>query len=431
MKQLPRRATIERPVSIEGIGLHTGVPARLTFKPAPSGAGRFFRRVDLPGQPVIPAGIDQVREVLRGTTLGNGEVGVNTVEHVLAAAYGLQLDDLEMELSGAEPPAADGSALPFAEILKTAGRKEYDEPAEFCHLDEMLQWQEGDKSMSYLPADGFEVTFTLDYSAHGQKLRQVRHVKVESQAFFEQIAFARTFGFVHEFEMLKSKNLALGGSLDNAVVVQRDGTIVNTGGLREEFEFVRHKILDLIGDLALIGRRLRGHIVAHKTGHAANVKFARRLCERSRALSERKPGTMMNIEAIKEVLPHRYPFLLVDRILSVEPGKKVIGVKNVTANEEFFNGHFPQRPVMPGVLLVEAMAQVAGVMFLLLPEHKGKIPFFCGIDGVRFRRPVVPGDRVEMTVETLKVRGNTGKVSCVARVDGDEVAGGELMFQIV
>ncbi|MFZ2956792.1 MAG: UDP-3-O-acyl-N-acetylglucosamine deacetylase [Candidatus Ozemobacteraceae bacterium] len=423
------QTTIERPVTMEGLGLHTGRPARITFSPASANSGRFFRRLDLPGKPVISATIDRVTEVLRGTTLGNGNATVHTVEHVLSAAYGLGIDNLEIAIDGCEPPAADGSALPFVKTLREAGIRTLDVPASVCRLSECFWWEEGDRMIAYLPDDRFEILFTFAHPINN--LRQTRHIVIDPLRFEEEVAFARTFGFEHEFDMLRSKNLALGGNLDNAVVVKNDGSLMNPGGLREPHEFVRHKILDLVGDLSLIGRRIHGRIVAHKTGHAANVRFARALCERFTKEQERKGQTMMNIEAIKEILPHRYPFLLVDKILSIDPGKSVIGIKNVTANEEFFNGHFPKRSIMPGVLIIEAMAQVAGVLFLSKEENKGKTPLFVGIDKARFRRQVVPGDCLEMSIETLKVRGNMGKVSCVARVNGEEVAGGELMFSIV
>ncbi|MBF0498511.1 MAG: UDP-3-O-[3-hydroxymyristoyl] N-acetylglucosamine deacetylase [Candidatus Riflebacteria bacterium] len=426
---LELQTTIESPVSIKGSGLHTGCPVCLTFKPAPAGAGRFFRRVDLPGEPVIPAAIDRVTEVLRGTTLGDSGIMVHTVEHVLSAAFGMGIDNLEIAINSCEPPAADGSALPFVNALREAGLKTLDVPASTCRLSESFWWEDGDKLLAYLPDDRFEIMFTFAHPVNS--ICQVRNVVIDSKHFADEIAFARTFGFEHEFEMLRAKNLALGGNLENAVVVKHDGTLMNSGGLRDSHEFVRHKILDLIGDLALIGRRITGRIIAHKTGHAANVRFARALCERLTEERERKQSSMMNIEAIREIIPHRYPFLLVDKILAIDPGKSAIGIKNVTANEEFFNGHFPTRSIMPGVLIVEAMAQVGAVLFLSKEENRGKIPLFVGIDKVRFRRQVLPGDRLEMTVATLKVRSNIGKVSCVARVNGEEVASGELMFSIV
>ncbi|HNW33593.1 MAG TPA: UDP-3-O-acyl-N-acetylglucosamine deacetylase [Candidatus Ozemobacteraceae bacterium] len=431
MTNTPEQKTIQKPVTLTGIGLHTGKPASLTFMPAGPGAGILFRRIDLPGRPEIQARAENVKGVVRGTTIGcGGDVVVQTVEHVMSALYGMGIDNAEVEIDGAEPPVMDGSALCFAEAIREAGIINQGVPAEICDVRDICELSEGDKSIVYLPSDQFEITFHLSYNDTIIPPQSV-HLIVDETTFLERISRARTYGFEHEFEMLKEKRLALGGSLENAVVVKCDGAIMNPEGLRDAQEFVLHKILDLVGDLALTGRRMKGHIIAHRTGHAWNVKLARRLCELYHLQEKRNRGQMMNIEEIKQILPHRYPFLLVDRMVSIEPGVSAVGYKNITANEEFFNGHFPQRPVMPGVLIVEAMAQVAGVLFLSQPEHKGKIPFFCGIDGARFRKPVVPGDRLEMHVTVLKVRGATGKVRVEAKVDGEIVANGELMFTIV
>lgn len=427
---MTRQRTLARSVQFDGIGLHTGNPSKLHALPAPAGHGIIFRRTDVPGNPEIPARMEFVSEVSRGTTLQKDGIKVHTVEHVVAALFGLNIDNALIELHGDEPPAADGSALPFVKLFQEAGFAEQDAEASYCSLKTTFSVVDGDKTITYIPADDFQVSFTLAYP-EPVPLSQHLHVRVTPEDFAREVAFSRTFGFEYEFEMLRSRKLALGGSLENAVVIRKDGGVMNPDGLRSETEFVRHKILDLIGDLALMGRRVRGHVVANKTGHAYNVRFARKFCELHHRELERKSAPMMNVEAIKEILPHRYPFLLVDRILSIEAGKSAVGFKNVTGNEEFFNGHFPQRPVMPGVLICEAMAQVAGVLFLSQPEHKGKLPFFVGIDKIRFRKPVVPGDRLEMYVQTLRVRGNTGRVAVEAKVDGERVCDGELMFTIL
>ncbi|MBF0408306.1 MAG: UDP-3-O-[3-hydroxymyristoyl] N-acetylglucosamine deacetylase [Candidatus Riflebacteria bacterium] len=423
-----KQKTIAKSVETSGVGLHTGKPVRMEFLPAPVNSGIRFQRMDLPDKPVIRADIDEVSEVFRGTTIGKAPESVNTVEHVMSAIFGLGISNLLIAITGGEPPAEDGSARPLIKLLKDAGIVEQDAVDDEIFLSDSFMVQDGNKSIYYRPSDKFEVTFTMDYSR--QKLFQVKHFIFSDDAYENSISMARTFGFVHEFEMLREKQLALGGSLENAVVVNLDGSVLNKEGLRDPEEFVKHKILDLIGDLSLIGRRFRGHIIACRSGHALNIKFAKLFREKFNQY-KRKNTTMMDIEAIREILPHRYPFLLVDRILSVDPGKSANGIKNVTANEPFFNGHFPDKRVMPGVLIVEAMAQLAGIIFLSLPEHKGKLPYFVGIDHCRFRKQVVPGDRLEMTATALRVRGNTGKVSCVAQVDGEEAAGGELMFTII
>ncbi len=422
--------TTATPVRIEGIGLHTGKPVQMEFLPADAGTGIVFVRTDLAGEPLIRADLANVVSTNRGTIISENGASVNTVEHVLAALRGSGVDNLVIRISNEEPPAGDGSSLRFVELIQQAGRVPQETERTDCRVNEIFSLVEGDKSMVYLPSDRFEVTYHLAYRDNIIPPQHI-HVVVDEQSFVTRIGRARTFGFEHEFEMLKNNNLARGGSLENAVVINNSGTVVNPEGLREEQELILHKVLDLVGDFSLIGRRVKGHIIARRTGHNFNVKFARLLNEKFNQSLTRKDSDMMYIEEIKSILPHRYPFLLIDRILSIVPGESIIGIKNVTANEEFFNGHFPGKPVMPGVLMVEAMAQVAGVLLLSQPEHKGKTPFFCGIDNVRFRRPVVPGDRLEFHAKVLKVRGNTGKVEAEARVDGELVTGGELMFQLV
>lgn len=425
-----KQYTTTKSVSINGIGLHTGKPVALEFHPSDKDTGVYFRRVDLPTKPEIKACFTNVVSTNRGTVLRQGDAQVHTVEHVLAAIRGMGIDNIRVDLSSEEPPACDGSAKVFFEHLKEAGKVSQEVSKEFVSLKESFWMKSGDKFMAYLPSEKFEITFTLDYN-NGLLPRQSIHLELNDDNFAARVANSRTFGFEYEFEMLEANNLARGGSLENAIVIGNDGKVKNPGGLRDPDELVLHKILDFVGDFSLIGRRVKGHFIAEKTGHGFNVKFAKALFEKFCQSQQRKDSKMMYIEDIKAVLPHRYPFLLVDRILSIVPGESIVGIKNVTANEEFFNGHFPGKPVMPGVLIIEAMAQVAGVLFLSQPQNVGKVPFFCGIDKVRFRRPVVPGDRIEFSVKVLKVRGNTGKVEAEARVDGELVTGGELMFQLV
>ncbi|MBI3039154.1 UDP-3-O-[3-hydroxymyristoyl] N-acetylglucosamine deacetylase [bacterium] len=424
------QTTISREVSLEGIGLHTGKPSKIFFHPSSAGSGISFCRFDLPEKPIIPASIDQVSEVFRGTTLGSQPRMVHTVEHVLSAIHGLGIDNIRIDLDGVEPPACDGSAKEFVDALLSAGKQNLSAPSKSCSLRESFWLEENERSMAYIPSNQFEISFTIEYS-NPLIGNQSLHLVVNEEVFKERICRARTFGFLNEYEMLRSKKLALGGSLENAVVIREDGTLMNPDGIRDKDEFVLHKILDLIGDLSLVGSRIEGHFVAHKTGHDFNVRFAKLLCEKFQREMERNQEKMLDINAIREVIPHRYPFLLVDKILTYELGKSAVGIKNVTANEEFFNGHFPRQPVMPGVLIVEAMAQVAGVLLLSEPAHKGKLPYFVGIDNVRFRKPVVPGDRLEIHVNVLKVRGNTGKVAVEGKVEGKVVASGDLMFTII
>ena len=428
--QADKQQSLARSISIEGIGLHTGKPVSMEFVPAEAGHGIVFMRTDLPGQPLISASLANVVSTNRGTVLSQNNASVNTVEHVLAALNGCGIDNLLIRLSSEEPPAGDGSARYFVSLIEEAGVATLVQDRLVCRVSEIFSLVENEKSMVYLPSERFEVSYLLEYRNNIIPPQQI-HIVIDEDAFKNRVGKARTFGFHHEFEMLKANNLARGGSLENAVVIDDDGRVCNPEGLRDQHELILHKILDLVGDFSLTGMQIKGHIIAERTGHNFNVKFARLLREKFIQAQQRKDSKMMYIEEIKTILPHRYPFLLVDRILSIVPGESIVGIKNVTANEEFFNGHFPAKPVMPGVLIVEAMAQVAGVLFLSQPEHKGKTPFFCGIDNVRFRRPVVPGDRLEFKVKVLKVRGSTGKVEVEARVDGELVTGGELMFQLV
>lgn len=425
-----KQTTIERTVKLAGKGLHKGNPSVIVFLPAEANHGIVFRRSDLPEQPLISATLGNVQHAHRGTTIGRAGAVVHTVEHVLASVMGLGIDNVLIEIEGDEPPACDGSAELFIKSLSEAGIRQLDADVDYCQLKESFWLEENGKTIVYRPSSKLEITFSIDYP-NFPMLQQTHHVVVDTENFAETIGYARTFGFFEEHEGLKSQNLALGGSMENAIVFDKNGEVMNPGGLKQEKECVTHKILDLIGDLALIGTRIKGHIIAHRTGHAINIKIGKMICNRLKLQKERKDTSMMNIEQIKEILPHRYPFLLVDRILSIVPGESALGIKNVTANEEFFNGHFPGKAVMPGVLLVEAMAQVAGVLFLSQPEHKGKLPFFVGIDKIRFRRPVVPGDRLEFSVKTLRIRGNTGKVAVEAKVETELVASGELMFTIL
>lgn len=426
-----KQQTIVKAAEFNGIGLHTGKQVTMKFLPAPEDTGIVFIRSDLPGQPKIKAILENVVSTNRGTVLQENDATVNTVEHVLSALRALGIDNLYVDLNDLEPPVMDGSANEYVKAALEAGIQPQEATRHVISLKEKIYLEDKDKKMMYLPSDKFEVTFTLSY-ADNIIPPQTIHIEINEQEYLNRIGISRTFGFEHEFEMLKTHNLALGGSLDNAVVINNDGTVRNEGGLRDDNELILHKILDLVGDFSLLSSHIKGHIIAEKTGHEFNTRFAKLLKDKYLQVQNRKDSEkMMYIEEIKEVLPHRYPFLLVDRIVSIVPGESICGYKNITANEEFFNGHYPHKPIMPGVLLVEAMAQVAGVLFLTQDENKGKTPFFCGIDRVRFRKPVVPGDRVDFTIKITKVRGATGKVEAEARVDGDLVAGGELMFQLV
>jgi len=422
--------TIARETSYEGIGLHTGLNVKITFSPAPVNHGVVFIRTDVPEQPRITATIENVTDVFRGTTIGCGEYKIHTVEHVLCAIAGLGITNIIIMINDKEPPAVDGSAQPFVNLLEEAGIVEQNEKTECFTISEPLQINDGTKQLIALPCDKFKISFTIDYD-NPVIGTQYAQFEINEQTFRKEIVSARTFGFTQEVEDLRKQGLALGGDLSNAIVIGEKG-ILNEN-LRFEDEFVRHKILDLVGDLFLTGLSIKGHFIAIKSGHALNVKLAKiikkKYIEQKNSIT--KNQTALNIKQILKILPHRYPFLLVDKITEIRDGKGAVGVKNVTINEHFFTGHFPMQQVMPGVLIVEALAQVAGVLMLSKKENLGKLPYFIGIDNFRFRKPVIPGDILILEIEVGKIKGNFGKVAGKVKVDDKLVAEGELMFSLV
>lgn len=431
--------TISKPISFSGIGVHTGNRSAVTFRPAPENFGIRFRRIDLPGVPEVPASIDKVSGTMRGTTISEGDVKVHTVEHVLAALVAFGIDNLIIEMDSNEPPVGDGSALPFVEMIQKGGVQNQNAPKKELVIREPIWVNEPDVTLVALPYSHFRVSYTVLFPQNRVGLdSQYLDIEVNQDQFVEEIAPARTFCFFREVEALMDQGLIKGGSLENAVVIG-DEAILSKEKLRFPNEFVRHKVLDIIGDLSLLGSRLRAHVIAIRSGHQHNIKLARALSNYAKKIEAQTlpfgfgPGDgakVLNINEIKKILPHRYPFLLVDRILDIEEDKKIIGIKNVTANEEFFNGHFPQQPVMPGVLIIEAIAQVAGVMMLRKVENQGRLAYFTNIDNARFRRMVVPGDQLRLEVELVKVRSRVGKVHGVAYVGTEVAAEADLMFAI-
>ena len=409
------RRTIAAESSVEGVGLHLGVPVTLTFRPARSGSGIQFRRVDLPGAPLIPALVEHVVLTERRTQIGEDPAAVHTVEHVLAAVMGLGLDDLEITMDGPEPPIADGSAAPFLAALQAAGIAEHPGCVHHLVLRESVRVVDGDSVYEAHPGDELELDVTIDFP-HPLIGRQAGRFRPTPDVFARELAAARTFGFVREVEWLRGRGLIKGASTANAVVLDESGVVDTT--LRWPDEFLRHKVLDCLGDLALAGSRVRARIVAHKPSHRGTALLVRAIKE-----SSRKENSVLGIEEIMKVLPHRYPFLLVDRILEVDAGKRVVGVKNVTINEPFFQGHFPGHPIMPGVLIVEAMAQVGGMLLLgAVDDPQSKVVYFTSLDKVRWRRPVKPGDQLRFELEMIQVRGMMCKMHGRATVDGELVA---------
>ena len=418
------RRTVARPITLEGTGLHLGVPCRLTFKPASSGQGVRFVRTDRPGTPVIPAIVEHAVLTERRTQLGTGDDAIHTVEHVLAAVAGAEVDDLTIELDGPEPPIMDGSSSPFVDAIVAAGASAQRGQVQYLTLRSAVRVVDGESVYEAHPADSLDLTVSIEFP-HPLIGRQECRYAVTPDVFARELAPARTFGFVREVDALRSRGLIRGGSTQNAIVLDADGVVENT--LRWPDEFVRHKALDCVGDLALAGRRVRARVVAHKPSHRGTILLVRELTKQAG-----KESTVLGIEEIMKVLPHRYPFLLVDRILEVEHGKRIVGLKNVTINEPFFQGHFPGHPIMPGVLIIEAMAQVGGMLLMAnVDDHESKVVYFMSLDNVKFRRPVLPGDQLRCELEMLQNRGRTCRMKGVAYVDGNVVAEAEMMARVV
>jgi UDP-3-O-[3-hydroxymyristoyl] N-acetylglucosamine deacetylase / 3-hydroxyacyl-[acyl-carrier-protein] dehydratase len=422
---MPRR-TLAGEATVRGVGLHSGREVTARCLPAPSGQGIVFTRVDLPGAPAIPARIAEVQSTDRRTVLGQGEAAVQTVEHLLAATAALSLDDLSIELDGPEPPIGDGSFAPFLEAFTGAGVRETPGEPVIYRVTTPFQLSEGDSTYVAAPARSLRLTATIEWP-HPLIGRQSGAYDITPEEFTRELAGARTFGFLHEAEALRSRGLALGAALDSTLVLSEDG-LVGDASLRWPDEFVRHKTADILGDLALVGGRIQAHVIATRPSHQGNIALARWLTR----TAQRDGGVAMDIGRILDVIPHRYPFLLVDRILEVEGTKRIVGIKNVTINEPFFQGHFPGHPIMPGVLIIEAMAQVGGMLLLgTIEDPDQKVVYFMSLDNVKFRRPVLPGDQLRCELEMLQNRGRTCRMKGVAYVDGNVVAEAEMMARVV
>ncbi len=462
---LEKQHTITKPVSISGAGLHTGNPSNLTFHPAPPNTGIIFKRIDLADSPQVKADIDNVIDISRGTTIGKGEAVVHTVEHVLAAVAGLMIDNVVIDLDANEPPVMDGSALPFVQVLKTAEITEQDSPRDYLVIEKTVVYSEEKRGVDIVvfPSDEFRITFLIDY--HNSALATQYTAIYSLQGEFEkEFAPARTFCFLSEVEPLMQQGLIRGGNLENAVVfidrkieaneigrlkqlfnITDDNVelgmngILNGKELRFKNEPVRHKALDLLGDLALLGMPLKAHVQAARSGHAANVELVRRIRKEykktqltSKYQGNRKGDFVLDTQAILKILPHRYPFVMVDRILDLVPQERVVGIKNVTINEPFFQGHFPGHPIMPGVLILEAMAQVGGILLLnTQSDPESKLVYFTGLDRVKFRKPVRPGDQIRFEVEMVKFRQALCKMAGKAFVANDLVCEAELSAALV
>ena len=439
--------TLNRSASFSGIGLHSGNRVNMTILPAPANSGVRFRRVDLEGKPEIEARVENVSETNRSTTLARGNVKVHTVEHVLAALAGFGIDNAIIELDSNEPPIADGSSREFCKIIQAAGIAPQVEKKEFYSPSEPIELKSGETVMTLFPDDNFKITCT---SADKKgRFTQFYSTEVTPKTWEKELSHARTFCFYEEIEHLIKNNLIKGGSLENAVII-RDDAVLTTEPLRYPEEFVRHKMLDIVGDLSLVGKPVRGHLIAVKPSHTANCEFAKLILAQmqkplraaqtfapppQKTTGETMPeipaneNGAMNVEELMKLIPHRYPFLMVDRILKID-GNKITGIKNVTINESYFQGHFPGHPIMPGVLQLEAMAQVAGVLLLKLIAAANQVAYFMSAEDVKWRKPVFPGDVLVVEVELTKARGKIGKGRGVCKVGGEIVSEAEITFML-
>ena len=464
MSFIKNQRTIAKKTSCVGTGLHTGVESKITFKPAIEDFGIRFKRMDVDGCPEIKADIDHVVDISRGTTIEENGVRIHTVEHALAACVGIGLDNVLIELSEKEPPVMDGSAIDFVEALLKAGVVKQNVPKNYLHIDEAVGYTDPARGVDIhiMPSDQFRVTFMLDYDYKSLGTQFTTMDEVEKN-FATEIAPARTFCFLSEIEHLKEEGLIKGGNIDNAVVIvdktideeeaeklselfgiEKEISLGSNGTLGgTEFRFdnepVRHKALDLIGDLALLGMPIQGHVIASKSGHAANVELVKEIkkvykakINRQRYPARVSPTAMFEIKSIIRLLPHRYPFVLVDRIVDITPGEKLTAYKNVSINEPFFQGHFPNQPVMPGVLVLEAMCQ-AGCFLVLnsVDNPMEKNMFFSSLSDSRFRHPIIPGDQLRLEMVLEKFRLGTALLVGKAFVEDKLVAEGKLKATVV
>lgn len=457
-----KQRTIKKEVSVSGVGLHTGQPVTLTFKPAPENHGYKFKRIDLPNSPIIDADVDNVTDTSRGTTITQNGASVSTVEHVLAALVGTDIDNTLIELDGPETPILDGSSILFIEALERVGFEEQGAYREYYYIPHNIHYSEPDRKveMVAMPLDDYRFTCMIDYNS---PILGSQHAAITTLSEFKkEIASCRTFCFLHELEMLLKHNLIKGGDLNNAIVVvdkevskdelrhlarlfhrqdidvAREGILNNTE-LRYQNEPARHKLLDMIGDLALVGTPLRGHIMAARPGHAANVAFAKKIKAQIKKEKSKKHLHIYNPNSppiydtvqIMNILPHRPPMLLIDKIIELSK-THVIGVKNATMNEPFFVGHFPDAPVMPGVLQIEAMAQTGGILVLnTVPDPENYLTFFLRIDNARFKEKVLPGDTIIFRCDLMApIRRGIAQMKGVGMVGEKVVVEAELMALI-
>ena len=443
-----KQRTLLREVSVKGKSLHTGEAVTMTLKPAPENHGIVFKRLDLYGKPIIKPMIDYVEDLVRSTTVAEGHTKVHTVEHVLSALNGCSVDNVLIEMDASEPPIMDGSAKHFVNAIQEGEPVEQEAEKEFYVLSKPVSVTKGNSSIIALPHDGLKITCTSsdDRGVHTQHLS----IDVDIESYTTHISSARTFTVYEDIEELINLGKIKGGTLDSAIVIKGD-KILTKEPLRYKDEFVRHKILDIIGDIVLLGMPLKAHIIAVRPSHALNAQLTKKVRELQKAATEpvkktkaipsnvEAPSALdptessMDIRTVMDILPHRYPFLMIDRVIEIINDKELVAIKNLSINEPFFQGHYPGMPVMPGVLQIEAMAQAVGVLLLkLCPIDESKVALFMSANNVKFRQAVVPGDTLEIRVKIIKLRANKlATAGCQCFVSGKAVSQAELMFSIV